>query len=66
MAHQASLSRERFEDPYVVSQRLGHASIHTTYDVSVRVPTGQDREAANALKTARTSRSRDASMGLFP
>ena len=42
------------EDPYVISQRLGHASIRTTYDIYGHLFEGRDREAADALETART------------
>jgi integrase len=41
------------EDPYVISQRLGHASIRTTYDVYGHLFEGRDREAADALEAAR-------------
>jgi len=41
------------EDPYVISQRLGHASIRTTYDVYGHLFEGRDRQAADALETAR-------------
>jgi len=41
------------EDPYVISQRLGHASIRTTYDVYGHLFEGRDREAADALGAAR-------------
>jgi integrase len=42
------------EDPYVISQRLGHSSIRTTYDVYGHLFEGRDRRAADALETART------------
>ncbi len=42
------------EDPYVISKRLGHASIRTTYDVYGHLFEGRDREAADALEAART------------
>jgi integrase len=42
------------EDPYVISQRLGHASIRTTYDVYGHLFEGRDRDAADALEAART------------
>lgn len=35
------------EDPYVISQRLGHASIRTTYDIYGHLFEGRDREAAD-------------------
>ena len=41
------------EDPYVISRRLGHASIRTTYDVYGHLFEGHDREASAALETAR-------------
>jgi integrase len=41
------------EDPYVISQRLGHASIRTTYDIYGHLFEGRDRQAADALETAR-------------
>ena len=41
------------EDPYVISQRLGHASIRTTYDVYGHLFEGRDRDAADALEAAR-------------
>jgi integrase len=41
------------EDPYVISQRLGHASIRTTYDVYGHLFEGRNREAADALEVAR-------------
>lgn len=41
------------EDPYVISQRIGHASIRTTYDVYGHLFEGRDREAADALEAAR-------------
>ena len=41
------------EDPYVISQRLGHASIRTTYDVYGHLFEGRDRQAADALQAAR-------------
>ena len=31
------------EDPYVISQRLGHASIRTTYDIYGHLFEGRDR-----------------------
>ena len=53
------------EDPYVISKRLGHASIRTTYDVYGHLFEGRDREAANALDAARTrSRLADSSRTL--
>ncbi len=42
------------EDPYVISQRLGHASIRATYDVYGHLLEGRDREAADALEKARS------------
>jgi len=42
------------EEPYVISKRLGHASIRTTYDIYGHLFEGRDREAADALETART------------
>ncbi|HEX9643178.1 MAG TPA: tyrosine-type recombinase/integrase [Acidimicrobiia bacterium] len=42
------------EDPYVISQRLGHASIRTTYGVYGHLFEGRDRDAADALEAART------------
>jgi integrase len=41
------------EDPYVISKRLSHASIRTTYDVYGHLFEGRDREAADTLETAR-------------
>jgi len=41
------------EDPYLISQRLGHASICPTYDVYGHLLEGRDREAADALEAAR-------------
>jgi len=41
------------EDPYVISRRLGHASIRTTYDVYGHLFEGRDREASAALEAAR-------------
>ena len=41
------------EDPYVISQRLGHASIRTTYEVYGHLFEGRDLEAADALEAAR-------------
>lgn len=41
------------EDPYVISKRLGHASIRTTYDVYGHLFEGRDQEAADALEMAR-------------
>ncbi len=41
------------EDPYVISKRLGHASIRTTYDVYGHLFEGRDQEAAEALDAAR-------------
>lgn len=41
------------EDPYVISQRLGHASIRTTYDVYGHLFEGRDRQAADTLQAAR-------------
>jgi len=41
------------EDPYVISQRLGHASIRTTYDIYGHLFEGRDRRAADALQAAR-------------
>lgn len=38
------------EDPYVISKRLGHASIRTTYDVYGHLFEGRDREAADRLE----------------
>jgi len=45
--------RHTREDPYVISQRLGHASIRTTYDVYGHLFEGRDRQAADALEAAR-------------
>jgi integrase len=42
------------EDPYVISKRLGLASIRTTYDVYGHLFEGRDRDAADALEAART------------
>ncbi len=52
------------EDPYVVSKRLGHASIRTTYDVYGHLFQGRDEEAANALDVARTRSLADSSRTL--
>lgn len=41
------------EDPYVISRRLGHASIRTTYDVYGHLFEGRDQEAADALEEVR-------------
>ena len=41
------------EDPYVISRRLGHASIRTTYDVYGHLFEGRDQEASAALEAAR-------------
>jgi len=41
------------EDPYVISRRLGHASIRTTYDVYGHLFAGRDQETAAALEAAR-------------
>ena len=41
------------EDPSVISQRLGHASIRTTYDIDGHLSEGRDRQAADALEAAR-------------
>ena len=41
------------EDPYVISKRLGHASIRTTYDVYGHLFEGRDRKAADTLEAAR-------------
>ena len=41
------------EDPYVISRRLGHASIRTTYDVYGHLFEGRDRDASEALEAAR-------------
>lgn len=38
------------EDPYVISQRLGHASIKTTYDTYGHLFEGRDRMAADRLE----------------
>lgn len=38
------------EDPYVISKRLGHASIRTTYDIYGHLFEGRDREAADRLE----------------
>jgi hypothetical protein len=37
------------EDPYVVSRRLGHASIKTTFDGYGHLFEGRDRQAGEAL-----------------
>jgi integrase len=37
------------ENPYVISQRLGHASIKTTYDIYGHLFEGRDQEAADRL-----------------
>jgi integrase len=52
------------EDPYVISKRLGHASIRTTYDVYGHLFEGRDREAANALDAARRRSLADSSRTL--
>lgn len=49
------------EDPYVISKRLGHASIRTTYDVYGHLFEGRDREAASALEEARARTLADSS-----
>lgn len=41
------------ENPYVISQRLGHASIRTTYDIYGHLFEGRDRQAADALEADR-------------
>ncbi len=41
------------EDPYVISKRLGHASIKTTYDHYGHLFEGRDEAAADALDEAR-------------
>jgi integrase len=41
------------EDPYVISRRVGHASIRTTYDVYGHLFEGRDQEASAALEAAR-------------
>ena len=38
------------EDPYVISRRLGHASIRTTYDTYGHLFEGRDRDASIALE----------------
>ncbi|MGA7271258.1 MAG: tyrosine-type recombinase/integrase [Acidimicrobiia bacterium] len=38
------------EDPYVISKRLGHASIRTTYDTYGHLFKGRDRQAADRLE----------------
>jgi integrase len=38
------------EDPYLISRRLGHASIRTTYDVYGHLFAGRDRQAADRLE----------------
>jgi len=48
------------EDAYVISQRLGHASIRTTYDVYGHLFEGRDRQAADALEAARARSLADA------
>ncbi|MDP3983775.1 MAG: site-specific integrase [Acidimicrobiia bacterium] len=40
------------EDPYVISKRLGHASIRTTYDTYGHLFKGRDRQAADRLEEA--------------
>jgi len=50
------------EDPYVVSRRLGHASIRTTYDVYGHLFEGRDQEAAAALEAARAQSLADSSL----
>jgi len=40
------------EDPYVISKRLGHASIRTTYDTYGHLFEGRDRQAADRLEEA--------------
>lgn len=52
------------EDPYVISKRLGHASIRTTYDVYGHLFEGRDREAASALEEARERTLADSSRTL--
>ncbi|MDP8959671.1 MAG: tyrosine-type recombinase/integrase [Actinomycetota bacterium] len=41
------------EDLYVISKRLGHASIRTTYDVYGHLFEGRDQETAEALQEVR-------------
>ncbi|MFH2072434.1 MAG: tyrosine-type recombinase/integrase [Actinomycetota bacterium] len=43
------------EEPYVLSRRLGHASIRTTFDVYGHLFEGRDRQAADALDEAGTT-----------
>lgn len=52
------------EDPYVISKRLGHTSIRTTYDVYGHLFEGRDREAAGALEEARARSLADSSRTL--
>lgn len=47
------------EDPYVISKRLGHASISTTYDVYGHLFEGRDAEAADKLDHARARSAAD-------
>lgn len=49
---------------YVISKRLGHASIRTTYDVYGHLFEGRDREAAGALEEARARSLADSSRTL--
>lgn len=46
---QAALLIEAGEDPYVISKRLGHASIRTTYDVYGHLLPSADEAAAEKL-----------------
>lgn len=55
---------EAGEDPPVISKRLGHASIRTSYDVYGHLFEGRDQEAADALDQARARILADASRTL--
>jgi integrase len=52
------------EDAYVISRRLGHASIRTTYDVYGHLFEGRDQEASAALEAARARSLADSSRTL--
>ena len=51
--HPRRAPHRRRRGPLRISQRLGHASIRTTYDIYGHLFEGRDRQAADALEAAR-------------
>lgn len=63
---QAALLIEAGEDPYVISKRLGHTSIRTTYDVYGHLLPSADEAAADKLDAIPRTRRAPSNVAAFP